>query len=193
MAEKEYIERDELESRIKKYVKCRDADRETLEWAKDECIDKCSHGSVCAYRHQYDDHIVTCSHWKPVAEERKLTHQKIVSELDGADVFLRGRATSKTASLNEYDIEVLLGIANVCDEAADFIQRQKAEIESLKEAYAIYEETTGLKWARAEAIKEFAERLKKEIRDAYFVYEADSQCEYIHNLVKEMVGENNGN
>ena len=27
--------------------------------------DKCSHGSVCAYRHQYDDHIVTCSHWKP--------------------------------------------------------------------------------------------------------------------------------
>ena len=27
--------------------------------------DKCSHGSVCAYRHQYDDHIVTCSHWQP--------------------------------------------------------------------------------------------------------------------------------
>lgn len=27
--------------------------------------DKCSHGCVCAYRHQYDDHIVTCSHWKP--------------------------------------------------------------------------------------------------------------------------------
>ena len=27
--------------------------------------DKCSHGIVCAYRHQYDDHIVTCSHWKP--------------------------------------------------------------------------------------------------------------------------------
>ena len=38
MAEKVYIERDELESRIKKYVKCRIADRETLEWAKDECI-----------------------------------------------------------------------------------------------------------------------------------------------------------
>ena len=27
--------------------------------------DKCSHGCVCAYRHQYDDHIVECSHWKP--------------------------------------------------------------------------------------------------------------------------------
>lgn len=38
MAENVYIERDELESRIKKYVKCRNADRETLEWAKDECI-----------------------------------------------------------------------------------------------------------------------------------------------------------
>lgn len=30
--------------------------------------DKCSHGSVCAYRHQYDDHIVTCSHWKPAGD-----------------------------------------------------------------------------------------------------------------------------
>ena len=27
--------------------------------------DKCCYGKVCAYRHQYDDHIVTCSHWKP--------------------------------------------------------------------------------------------------------------------------------
>lgn len=133
--------------------------------------DKCSHGSVCAYRHQYDDHIVTCSHWKPVAEERKLTHQKIVSELDGADVFLRGRATSKTASLNEYDIEVLLGIANVCDEAADFIQRQKAENERLtetsEEAVSCFHRMESLynikcmelKVAKTEAIISFAKRL----------------------------------
>lgn len=79
------------------------------------------------------------------------------------------------------------------EEAFDLINRQKAEIESLKEAYAIYEETTGLKWVRAEAIKEFAERLKKEIRDACFAYEANSRCEYIDNLVKEMTGEDNGN
>lgn len=38
MDKKEYIERNELASRIKKYVKCRNADRETLECAKDECI-----------------------------------------------------------------------------------------------------------------------------------------------------------
>ena len=147
--------------------------------------DKCSHGKVCAYRHQYDDHIVTCSHWKPVAEARKLTHQKIVSELDGADVFLRGRATSKTASLNEYDIEVLLGIANVCDEAADFIQRRDAEIKELQSEIKILKDSNinlhelyqnekekvakakqkaidigrALKTAKAEAFKEFAERL----------------------------------
>ena len=30
--------------------------------------DKCYHGIVCAYRHQYDDHIVTCSHWKPAGD-----------------------------------------------------------------------------------------------------------------------------
>lgn len=41
MAEKEckkYIELNEYASRINTYVKCRYADKETLEWAKDECI-----------------------------------------------------------------------------------------------------------------------------------------------------------
>lgn len=45
-------------------------------------------------------------------------------------------------------------------DALDLIKRQKAEIERLKEAYAVYEETTGLKWAKTEAIKEFVEKLK---------------------------------
>ena len=167
--------------------------------------DKCSHGCVCAYRHQYDDHIVTCSHWKPVAEARKLTHQKIVSELDGADVFLRGRATSKTASLNEYDIEVLLGIANVCDEAADFIQRQKAENERLtetsEEAVSCFHRMESLynikcmelKVAKTEAYKEFAERLKASAFecDVSFGYGREHYTEAvavveIDTLVKEM-------
>ena len=172
--------------------------------------DKCSHGKVCAYRHQYDDHIVTCSHWKPVAEERKLTHQKIVSELDGADVFLRGRATSKTASLNEYDIEVLLGIANVCDEAADFIQRQKAENERLridstyadnfardlcekrllngKEIADFGDLQEYIEDQKAEAIKAFAVRLKEPFEIFTDAREADAlyMVGLIDTLVKEM-------
>lgn len=59
--------------------------------------------------------------------------------------------------------------------------KQQAMIEKLKEAYAVYEETTGLKQARADAIREFAERLKAEvlISDFYSVEDID-------NLVKEM-------
>lgn len=126
--------------------------------------DKCSHGCVCAYRHQYDDQIVTCSHWQPVDEGRKFTNQKIVSELDGADVFLRGRAASKSAPLNEYDIEVLLGIANICAEAADTINRQKAEIDRLnKLVIEKHKEIDRLdnyiQYTRSDTIKEFAKRL----------------------------------
>lgn len=75
----------------------------------------------------------------------------------------------------------------------DLINRQKAEIESLKEAYAIYEETTGLKWARAETIKEFAERLKQycalggDFGDPCGVLTVTDR--WIDHLVKEMTGE----
>ena len=43
----------------------------------------------------------------------------------------------------------------------EFIERKDAEIERLKKAYSVYEETTGLKQAKFEAYKEFAERLKQ--------------------------------
>ena len=77
----------------------------------------------------------------------------------------------------------------------DLIKRQKAEIESLKEAYAIYEETTGLKWARAETIKEFAERVKDIVDDPALIRGRviDIIIDTIDNLVQEMTGENNGN
>lgn len=75
----------------------------------------------------------------------------------------------------------------------DLINRQKAELESLKEAYAIYEETTGLKWARAEAIKEFAERLKSRASGVRVGWHEFVTVEGIDNLVKEMTGEDNGN
>ena len=82
-------------------------------------------------------------------------------------------------------------------DAIDLINRQKAEIESLKEAYTIYEETTGLKWVRAEAIKEFAERLEQycapggDFGDPCGVLTVTDR--WIDHLVQEMTGENNGN
>ena len=46
-------------------------------------------------------------------EPNRMTDKKdIIKELDGADVFLRNRANSKPAPLNEYDIEILLDGSN---------------------------------------------------------------------------------
>lgn len=73
MAEKEYIERGEFVSRINKYVKCKDADRETLEWAKDECIRQ-AHcmpaADVVEVRHGEwkDNHCTACGEM-PMGEE----------------------------------------------------------------------------------------------------------------------------
>ena len=49
-------------------------------------------------------------------------YEKIINELDGADLFLRNRVDAKPALLNEYDVEALLDIAKVCDEAAKLIE-----------------------------------------------------------------------
>ena len=43
---------------------------------------------------------------------------RLIGLLDGADLFLRNRANSAPAPLNEYDIEAMLDIAKTCDEAA---------------------------------------------------------------------------
>lgn len=66
--------------------------------------------------------------------------------------------------------------------------RLKAEIENLKKSYEIYEESSGLKWAKAEAIKEFTERLKK--RKQYNLNYREDVVEIrvidIDNIVKEL-------
>lgn len=36
--------------------------------------DKCYHGRVCAYRHQYHDMIVDCNHYKPTADVEEVRH-----------------------------------------------------------------------------------------------------------------------
>lgn len=87
--------------------------------------------------------------------------------------------------------------------ALDLITRQQAEIERLKEF--IVETRRCDKEIKSEAVKEFAERLKNEIindtayacdstqHSGYYDYQIKigDIPEYIDNLVKEMVGENN--
>ena len=46
---------------------------------------------------------------------------RLIKELDSADLYLRDRANSAPAPLNEYDIEAMLDIAKTCDEAASVL------------------------------------------------------------------------
>lgn len=63
----------------------------------------------------------------------------------------------------------------------DFINRQKAEIDELREI-VFMDRSEGIKQLKAEAVKEFAERVKEKIRtmSRIVVYDED-----IDNLVKE--------
>ena len=95
--------------------------------------------------------------------------------------------------------------------ALSLINRQKAEIERLNSWVVSLEDLcetkstllTDANWslltAKAEAIKEFAERLKINItmnntNDGYLDYAVDYNCliEDVDDLVKEMVGEDDG-
>ncbi len=62
------------------------------------------------------------------------TEIEIANALDDADLFLRDRATSAPAPLNDYDTDILLDIAQTCFEAASLIRVQKAQIENLKKS-----------------------------------------------------------
>jgi hypothetical protein len=102
-----------------------------------------------------------------------------------------GCACTECPYYRDTDIDAENCMGRLIIEALKLVNRQKAEIERLKEAYAVYEETTGLKWARAEAIKEFAERLL----DEYDVWTENDATEYqyvcglVNKIVKEMTEE----
>ena len=97
-----------------------------------------------------------------------------------------------------YCLDVLLS------DVFSLVTRQKEEIERLKNRDLQVEVSERLeREIKAEAVKEFAEKVKEtslyEFIEEYFenaelCYEArqDQFCEHINNLVKEMVGENNG-
>ena len=93
-------------------------------------------------------------------------------------------------------------------DALDLINRQKAEIERLKNTLDDVLDREPIlverseKYAKAEAIKEFAERLKKELTlhrkvcrnllDNDGVFAIDKVRQKVDNLVKEMVGDADG-
>lgn len=84
-------------------------------------------------------------------------------------------------------------------EMEETINRKKAEIERLRsmnraKLATIHDLKIELKTAKSEAIKEFAERLKKDLfykcGDLNYTETCDTR-RLIDNLVKEMVGDNN--
>lgn len=70
-------------------------------------------------------------------------------------------------------------------DALDLINRLEAENEKLKEAYLVYEETSGLKQAKTEAIKKFAEKFEEALGDVFMVNHPCVSA-IIDNLVEEM-------
>lgn len=82
------------------------------------------------------------------------------------------------------------------EDSLDLINRQKAEIEGLKEDRNNYQNlycltVEDLDTAKLEAIKEFAEKLKNAWSDNRYD-SPDIDFDYFVDLVQEMVGENNG-
>ena len=48
--------------------------------------------------------------------------KKLVNLLDGADLFLRNRIQDTKSPLNNYDIEAMTDVADVCDKSARLIE-----------------------------------------------------------------------
>lgn len=49
--------------------------------------------------------------------------EKLISELDSADLFLRNRSKAPSAPLNKYDVMLLQDAAKACDEAARLLEK----------------------------------------------------------------------
>jgi hypothetical protein len=115
--------------------------------------------------------------------ERKFTDEQIIK---GLTCYTKDELCVTHCELFEMTTEPCYKA--LAEAAIDLINRQRAEIDDLKKAYLKYEETSGLKQAKAEAIKEFAERLL----DKYDVWTESDATEYqyvaelVGDLVKEM-------
>lgn len=85
-------------------------------------------------------------------------------------------------------LECRMPFDKVCIEAYDLINRQKAKIEELSE---VLSDTIRIRYAegKAEAIKEFAERLKKAKQYSLERHENIVPVAVVDWIVKEMVGD----
>ena len=122
--------------------------------------------------------------------DKKVTDEEIKSSLE---------VIATTRNCNECKIRnCKWGTCNcsqiTANAALDLINRQKAEIEKLKGSTIvsnIMESQRIKREAKAEAYKEFAERLNEEaqIADCFDSYNMVVGTHFIDNLLKEMVGE----
>ncbi len=119
-----------------------------------------------------------------------MTDEQIIKALENCG----GAGECQKCPLNDLGEGISLCIPHLTQNALDLINRQKAEIEELKEENKKYREICEkaiktYKETRAEAIKEFAERLRDTSEDCTDRGKPYVLCEDIDNLVKEMVGE----
>ena len=122
--------------------------------------------------------------------DKKITDEEIKSSLE---------VIATTRNCNECKIRnCKWGTCNcsqiTANAALDLINRQQAEIEKLKGSTIvsnIMESQRIKREAKAEAYKEFAERLNEEaqIADCFDSYNMVVGTHFIDNLLKEMVGE----
>lgn len=73
----------------------------------------------------------------------KITN-KLIQDLDGADLFLRDRASCAPAVLNSYDIELFRDISNTCDEAARVLEKENNTTLKLGSTVYFFEATFGV-------------------------------------------------
>lgn len=122
--------------------------------------------------------------------DKKITDEEIKSSLE---------VIATTRNCNECKIRnCKWGTCNcsqiTANAALDLINRQEAEIEKLKGSTIVsnvMESQRIKREAKAEAYKEFAERLNEEaqIADCFDSYNMVVGTHFINNLLKEMVGE----
>lgn len=116
--------------------------------------DKCSHGKVCAYRHQYDDHIVTCSHWKPADDKAEFERLREERERLLKECKKCGRKTQKT--ICKLQMQIIRAKAEAFKEFAVRL-KAKAKVNNLGDSF-VYT------WEISNLVKEMTEGNQDEIR-----------------------------
>ena len=112
---------------------------------------------------------------------------ELIERLHGSELFLRNIAKAKPAPLNGYSKECLLDASEYICQAIEEIHRLNNNLEAMAVTMS-----NSAKATRAEAIKDFAERVKTYCRENVIFDSSTEEGEFmafIDNLVKERAGE----